>query len=68
MINTTINGQTLQRLRNERKLSQYDLAADCEIDRSLISLLENNKRPAVSLYTVVKLANFFEVTIETLLQ
>lgn len=36
-------GAQLKRLRAEAKLSQEVLAADCGLDRSYISLLENGK-------------------------
>ena len=68
MINTSINGNTLKELRKGKGLTQSDLSVDCSVDKDLISKLELGKRPAVSLCTVVKLANFFDVTIETLLR
>jgi transcriptional regulator with XRE-family HTH domain len=68
MIQTTLNGSTIRRLRLERGLSQFDLSCDAGIERCLISNLENNKRPAVSLSTAVKLASFFNITIEELLK
>jgi len=49
-------GDTLNRLRKERRLSQGELADRCSLDRSYISTLERNlKQPNLS--TIVALAN-----------
>jgi transcriptional regulator with XRE-family HTH domain len=68
LFNTTLNGDKLRKLRLNKGLSQFELSVDCNLERCLISDLENNKRPAVSLCTAIKLATFFETTIEELLK
>jgi DNA-binding Xre family transcriptional regulator len=55
-------------MRLNRKLSLSDMSVDSGIDKDLISKLELGKRPAVSLYTAVKMAHFFECSIEDLLK
>lgn len=37
-------GQTVRRLRHEAKLSQQELAAKCQLDRSYITLIEQGKK------------------------
>ena len=37
-------GQTVRRLRHEAKMSQQELAAKCQLDRSYITLIEQGKK------------------------
>ncbi len=37
-------GQTVRRLRQERQMSQQDLANKCELDRSYITLIEKGRK------------------------
>lgn len=53
-------GIQLKRLRAEAKLSQETLAAECGLDRSYISLLENGKHQP-SLASLILLADALHV-------
>jgi DNA-binding XRE family transcriptional regulator len=67
MINCTLDGVKIRRLRNDKNLSQFDLAFNTDLNLELISKIENNRRKNTSLLTAVKLAHFFECKIEDLL-
>ena len=53
-------GQVLRRLRTEREISQGDLALDCGLDRTYISLLERGLRQP-TLTTIVLLGTALKV-------
>lgn len=59
-------GERLSRLREEKKLTQVELAKLTEISRSRLSLYEINKREPDN-DTLRKLADFFNVTTDFLL-
>ncbi len=49
-----IFGQVLRRLRNFKGLSQEELASQCGLDRTFISLLERGKRkPTITTIFVI---------------
>jgi transcriptional regulator with XRE-family HTH domain len=54
-------GEVLKELRNKKKLSQDELATDCGLDRTYISLLERGQRQP-TLGTLFKLAGALGVT------
>lgn len=53
-------GRVLQKTRKDRGVSQQELALDCGLDRTFISLLERGKRQP-SLTTLVTLGNSLDV-------
>lgn len=53
-------GQVLRRLRTEREISQSDLAFECGLDRTYISLLERGLRQP-TLTTLVLLGGALKV-------
>ncbi|GAV21572.1 LexA family protein [Carboxydothermus pertinax] len=59
-------GQRLRQLRTERDLTQAELARLLSIGESTISFYESNKRQP-DFDTLIKLSNFFNVTIDFLL-
>lgn len=68
MIVTQVNGTTVRKLRDKQKISQIQLACDIELSEKVIKLIENNRNPGVRLDTVVRLARYFNVSIEYLLE
>lgn len=65
-------GENLIKLRKERGLSQRALAnqlqlVGCDMDKSVITRIENYKR-YVSDYELVALSNVFHITIEQLIK
>ena len=58
-------GKTVKLLREERNLAQWKLAAQIGVAQSMISHIENGGRNP-SLDVVVKLAAFFDTTIDSL--
>ena len=59
-------GDKVKQLRENRKLTQHELANTLNIAQSTIGMIEGNKRPA-GRKTLVKLADFFDVTVDYLL-
>jgi transcriptional regulator with XRE-family HTH domain len=59
-------GDKIKQLRENRKLTQQELANKLDIAQSTIGMIEGNKRPA-GRKTLVKLADFFNVTVDYLL-
>ncbi|MEE3452408.1 helix-turn-helix domain-containing protein [Dialister sp.] len=58
-------GKHIKHYRNEQKISQHDLAERSCIAATTLSSYENNKRTP-SLYTLAKIANALNVTIDEL--
>ncbi len=58
-------GRVLSHYRIESGISQQALAADCELDRTFISMLENGRRQP-SLTTIFRLAQALSVKPQTL--
>ena len=63
----TLNGNTVRRLRKDKKLSQFDVSVELGTDRQIISKIENNGYKNISLYQAFRLAKFFECKIEDML-
>lgn len=59
-------GDKIKQLRENKKLTQQELANNLNIGQSTIGMIEGNKRPA-GRKTLVKLADFFNVTVDYLL-
>ena len=59
--------KTLKEYRNAKKISQEELAAICDLDRTYISLLERGKRNP-SLEMVFALAKGLGITPSTLIK
>ena len=55
----------LKELRQERGIGQIELAKKLEVSKGIISLWENGLREP-SMYSLIKLAKFFNVTIDYL--
>ena len=53
-------GENLQKIRNEKKLSLRALAANCAIDDSKISKIENGKYN-IKLSTIIELAKGLDI-------
>jgi DNA-binding XRE family transcriptional regulator len=62
-----LNGAKIKSLRQKASLSQFDLSYEINMNRELISKLENGRRANTSLETAYKLSKYFNVTIEELL-
>lgn len=53
-------GKVLQKMRLKKGLSQEDLALDCDLDRTFISMLERGLRQP-SLTTIIKTAKTLQI-------
>lgn len=60
-------GDRLKELREDNKLTQYDLAEVLNLTQQTISLYESNKRQP-DYETLVKVADYFSVTVDFLLE
>jgi transcriptional regulator with XRE-family HTH domain len=60
-------GEILRRLRTEKGLTQEQLATDCELDRTYISLLERGLR-APTLPTLFSIADALGVNPSTIVR
>lgn len=59
-------GDKIKELRKKKQLTQQELANEVKIAQSTIGMIESNKRPA-GRKTLVKLADFFGVSVDYLL-
>jgi transcriptional regulator with XRE-family HTH domain len=59
-------GEHIKKLRQQRAMSQEDLAAKCGLDRTYVSGIERGKRN-ISLLNLFKLAHGLEVEAKALL-
>ena len=55
----------LKELRQEKGIGQIELAKSIEVSKGIISLWENGQREP-NMYSLIKLAKFFNVTIDYL--
>lgn len=60
-------GENLKRIRNEKDISQGDIARELSVDRGFISTIENGKTNP-TLATIAKLAKAVGVTTNELLK
>lgn len=58
-------GKVIKELREERKISQAELADNLGIDKSTIAKYETNEREP-KVYILCKIADFFAVTLDYL--
>lgn len=64
-----LNGFLITQLRNSRKISQEYLACELDCPRSLISKIESKEgHKQVTLCTAYKIAKYFNVSIESLIE
>jgi transcriptional regulator with XRE-family HTH domain len=64
-----LNSILLIKLRNERKISQETLACELDCPRSLISKIESKAgHKSIALCTAYKIAKYFNVSIESLIE
>lgn len=59
-------GNKIKKLREERRLTQKELAEEMNLAQSTIAMIENDKKEG-STKTLKKLADFFNVTLDYLL-
>lgn len=59
-------GNKIKKLREERRLTQKELAEEMGLAQSTIAMIENDKKEG-STKTLKKLADFFNVTLDYLL-
>jgi transcriptional regulator with XRE-family HTH domain len=63
-----LNANLIRKMRYERRISQDDLACELDCPRSLISKIEGIKpHKNVTLCTAYKIAKYFNVSIESLI-
>ena len=60
-------GETLRAVRTQKSLSQEDLALECELDRTFISMLERGLRQP-SLTSIFTIAEALEIKPSTLIK
>jgi transcriptional regulator with XRE-family HTH domain len=56
-------GQRIKQLRDEKKLSQKDLAYSADLDRSYIASVENGQRN-ISIINIEKIADALNITLK----
>jgi len=56
-------GQRIKQLRDEKKMSQKDLAYSADLDRSYIASVENGQRN-ISIVNIEKIADALNVTLK----
>lgn len=61
-------GIKVKKLRNEGEISQLDVAFYTYTEKSFISNLENGKLNNITLLTLTKLAELFEMPVEKLIE
>lgn len=60
-------GDKLHQLRRDRRLTLRELAAQVHVNYTDISKLERGERPQITFEAVLKLADFYRVSIDALL-
>jgi transcriptional regulator with XRE-family HTH domain len=63
-----ISGKRIRQLRYLYQISQADLACEIDVEQKTISKLESDKGKNTGFCIVYKLAKFFNVTIESLIE
>lgn len=67
MIDISILGQNIRKIRTQKKLGVNELSRLSGVSRSSISMLENGKLKSLSNENLIKIANVLNVTGDTLL-
>jgi DNA-binding XRE family transcriptional regulator len=62
-----LNGNKIKELRQKAGLSQFNLSLEADLNKELICKIECGKRKMTSLDTAYKLAKYFNVKIEDLI-
>ncbi len=65
MENKNVFKDNLKELRLEKNLGQVELAKALDVSKGIISLWENGLREP-NMYSLIKLAKFFDITIDEL--
>jgi transcriptional regulator with XRE-family HTH domain len=60
-------GERLYMMRRRRDLTAHDLARQAGTTRNTISMLENGRKPRISLDVIVRIGNVLGVSVEYLL-
>lgn len=60
-------GENIYKLRLKKGDSQLDMAYALETSTSQISIIENGKRAKLQFETLIKIANYFEVPLQTII-
>ncbi len=63
-----ISGKRIKQLREGYNLTQMDLACETNLQQRVISKIESDKYKQITFCTVVKLARFFNVPIDSLIK
>jgi len=61
-------GEKLKELRKDREITQGQLSLGSDIPFYTIVALENNRSKSPLITTVIRLAKYFQITIEVLLE
>jgi len=60
--------ENLRKFREEKKMSQLEVSTKIGISRSLYQYYESNKPPDIRLTNLVKILDFFDVSLDDLLK
>lgn len=60
--------ENLRKIREEKKMSQLEVSTKIGISRSLYQYYESNKPPDIRLTNLVKILDFFDVSLDDLLK
>jgi transcriptional regulator with XRE-family HTH domain len=63
-----ISGKRVKQLRDNYNLTQMDLACETNLEQRVISKIESDKYKQITFCTVVKIARFFNVPIDSLIK
>ena len=63
-----LSGKRLRQLRDLYKLSQRDLACELDVEQKTITKLESDKGKNTGVCLVYKIAKFFNVSMESLIE
>jgi len=60
--------ENLRKIREEKKMSQLEVSTKIGISRSLYQYYESNNPPDIRLTNLVKILDFFDVSLDDLLK
>lgn len=60
-------GERIKELRKQHNLTQFELACDLNTDKSLISALERGCYKNITIKTLVKISEYFSVSLSYLI-
>lgn len=61
-------GNNINKLRIKKGVTQNEMAYEAQTSSCLISDIENGKRPKVHFSTLIRIANYFEVPLEKIIE